>query len=145
MIRVRSAVDEILKKIKGIKKKRETKTKKTMKKASNRFHTILSFYSLKNVYYIIQCSCVALLSLFFAFAPLLTLCFFLSFVTTKEKLYYSQMCYWQPSLFRVSNCASSALSIVWKYAFVSTESDAVIVVFLTKIFVYLLSLLKDFY
>ncbi len=59
MIHVQSVVDEKLKKIKDSTKERKKRTKKAMDSTLCSF-----FYSLKNVYYVILCTCVAPFSLF---------------------------------------------------------------------------------
>src|SRR5262249_12343790 len=108
-------------------------------------HYILSFYSLKNVCYIIQCACVASLSLFFAFAPLLTLCFF-SHLLRQKRNYTILKCVTDNLHFLgVQLRFKCPINCLKTCAFYSIEEGVGIVVFLTKSFVCLLSLLTNFF
>ncbi len=105
------------------------------------------FYSLKNVYYIIQCACVASLSLslvFFAFASLLTLCFFSRLLRQKKN--YTILKYVTDNL-RFFGCAIAlqfVLSIVWKHAFLFNGRRRCHCCFLNEIFCLLSMVSKRF-
>ena len=99
VIRVRSAVDEILKEIKSAKKARRRGRRKKKKKSMD--STLFSrFYSLKNVYYIIQCACIASFSLSLSLSYSLSRAFFFSFVIL---LTPSLVCYDKRKIIPFSN------------------------------------------
>jgi hypothetical protein len=148
VIRVRSAVDEKLKKIKGTKKEREVEVEEEEKEEERKqwipLYSPFLLFEECVPYNTVYMYCF-ILSFFFAFALLLTLYFF-SRLLRQKRNYTILKCvtdnlhfFGCPIAFQVS------CQLFENRRFDSTEGDDVItVVFLLKIFVCLLSLLNDF-
>jgi hypothetical protein len=117
--------------MKNWKRLKAQRKKEEWERESNGFHFLLFFYSLKNVYYITYCTCDASFSLFSRVRITTCSLLFLSFVTTKEKLFSNVL----PTTFTFFGCCIAPqvyYQLFENMRFHSIEEVVVIVVFFKK-------------